>query len=152
MRIVFCCFLVPLLWSFSAPAAGQGRSALPFSSDTLAVVPAGAEQQATLEWASTDPMLFLRRIQTQGEVSTVSSGEIEGVSSAFAEHRAEETLFWNRYSNWGLVIGGAAGLAYGLATDDNNAFLDLSPMIETVIGAGIGAVVGTAVFLVKWVR
>lgn len=58
---------------------------------------------------------------------------------------------YERYVNWGIAIGGAAGLAWGLY--DRFAWdnpLGLSPVVETAIGAGTGFYVGTAVFLVRY--
>lgn len=54
---------------------------------------------------------------------------------------------FGRYTTWGMVIGGAVGLAYGVAQGDD-AF-GLSPVIETAIGIGIGFYAGAAVDLVR---
>ena len=48
----------------------------------------------------------------------------------------------------GMAVGGTLGFAYGLTGLDNNA-LGLSPVIETIIGAGLGGYAGAGVYLVK---
>lgn len=55
-----------------------------------------------------------------------------------------------RYTTWGMVIGGAAGLAYGVAYGDD-AF-ELSPVIETAIGIGVGFYIGAAADIVRSLR
>lgn len=55
-----------------------------------------------------------------------------------------------RYATRGMIIGGAAGLVYGLAAGDDT--FGLSPVIETAIGVGIGFYVGAAIDLVRSLR
>lgn len=56
-----------------------------------------------------------------------------------------------RHAWWGLGIGAAAGLAWGLSNEDQDVF-GLSPVLETTIGAGVGFLVGGAVDVVRTLR
>jgi hypothetical protein len=60
---------------------------------------------------------------------------------------------WKRHVAVGMAVGGAAGLAWGIieATDGENVF-GLSPVIETVIGIGIGGYAGTALYFARSIR
>jgi hypothetical protein len=52
---------------------------------------------------------------------------------------------------WGGAVGGAAGLTYGLLYGDNT-FIEWSPMIETILGGGIGLLAGGTIDLVQSLR
>jgi hypothetical protein len=56
-----------------------------------------------------------------------------------------------RHAALGMAIGGVVGFAYGMTERDNDAF-GLSPVIETIIGVGVGGFAGTGLFLVKDLR
>ncbi|HEY0035246.1 MAG TPA: hypothetical protein VGB66_01095 [Longimicrobium sp.] len=56
-----------------------------------------------------------------------------------------------RHVALGMAIGGVVGFAYGMTERDNDAF-GLSPVIETVIGVGLGGYAGTGLFLLKDLR
>ena len=55
-----------------------------------------------------------------------------------------------RYATWGAVVGGVAGLGYGLVAG-NDAF-DLSPVIETAVGIGVGFYIGMAADVIHAMR
>ncbi|CAA9314286.1 MAG: hypothetical protein AVDCRST_MAG68-1461 [uncultured Gemmatimonadetes bacterium] len=66
--------------------------------------------------------------------------------------RGDGVQSWGRHVAVAMAVGGAVGLAWGLTqTGDENVF-GLSPVIETVIGIGVGLYAGTAVYLVQSVR
>jgi hypothetical protein len=58
---------------------------------------------------------------------------------------------FGRYVTVGMAIGGTLGFAYGMTQRDDNA-LGLSPVIETIIGGGIGGYAGAALYLMKSTR
>jgi hypothetical protein len=56
---------------------------------------------------------------------------------------------FDRYILVGMAIGGTVGYGYGMTQRDNDAF-GLSPVLETIVGGGIGGYAGAAVYLMKY--
>ncbi|HEV3052004.1 MAG TPA: hypothetical protein VGX50_16970 [Longimicrobium sp.] len=71
-------------------------------------------------------------------------------ASAASPPQAVTSVRLGRYATWGMVIGGAVGLAYGVAQGDDT--FGLSPVIEMAIGIGVGFYAGAAMDLVRSVR
>lgn len=71
-------------------------------------------------------------------------------SSGAAEPRIPRLCF-DRYTYWGIGIGAAAGLAYGLSLDEDEETW-FSPVIEAAIGGGIGFYLGAAADIVRSLR
>lgn len=58
---------------------------------------------------------------------------------------------FGRYVTIGAAIGATIGLAYGMTQRDNDA-LGLSPVLETIVGGGIGGYAGAGVYLMRSTR
>lgn len=67
-----------------------------------------------------------------------------GLETAFPSER-------DRYTLWGVLIGGVVGLGYGLARDEGGQF-DMSPTLETTIGAFSGGFAGAAIHQLRSLR
>ncbi len=149
MRVFLLFAVVVLMGGIASPAPAQTRSPSRVLWPTEAFsAPLGI---APLGEFPAEPTRLAREAEGPGPVLRMDRPprqcEIIIVPVPCAEYRR-----WLGYTGWGMGIGGAAGLAYGLTQDDDNEFLDLSPVIETAIGAGIGFYAGTAVFLLRSVR
>ena len=139
-----------LLWTLASPAAGQGQGEVVFGDATAASPAEIVFLPAALAPSSSAVGPVRARREWSGLPREITPEVAPRVTALPAPPAA--LARWRWYSTWGVAIGGAVGLAYGLATDDDSAFLDLSPVIEMVIGAGIGFFAGTAVYLVDSAR
>ena len=147
----FLCFSgALLLWTLASPVAGQGQGEVVFGDATASSPAEIVFLPAALARSSSAPGPVRTRREWSGLPREVAPETVPG-TTAFPTPPANLAR-WRWYSTWGVAIGGAFGLAYGLATDDDSAFLDLSPVIEMAIGAGIGFFAGTAVYLVDSAR
>ena len=118
---------------WALPAASQGHGAAP---NAARAFPDARASPSAAVWARSAAAL------PQALRPSTPSTELPG------EHRRPIRL--DRYTYWGMGIGGAGGLAYGLVEGDDT--FGLSPVIEMVIGAGIGFYVGAAADIVRSLR
>lgn len=147
MRIFTClAALLATMLMASAAASQAGTEAVP-----EAAVPSAASPLLELDAARQGQHTRLPPFDFSPAPPASVAAPVQSTTAGLETAFAGEQHKLGRYAKWGMLIGGAAGLGYGLATDEGGLF-DLSPVLETVIGVGIGLYSGGALDLLHSLR
>ena len=141
--IYLCTLLGSLLWA--GPASSQSGDELPrkgTASHPLASSVSGTEPSRLIPSFFPAGGEVREPAFTQGNAQAAPSGVV----------LREIGPGTDKYMWWGGAIGGAAGLTYGLLYGEDTVLLDMSPVLETIVGGGIGLLVGATIGLVQSVR
>jgi len=141
--IYVCTVLSSLLWA--GPASSQSGDDLPrggAASHPLASTVSGIKP----------PRLIPSFFPAGGEVSEPGFVQANARAAPSGVVLREIEPRTNKYMWWGGAIGGAAGLTYGLLYDEDTVLLDMSPILETIVGGGLGLLVGGTIDLVQSIR
>lgn len=140
--IYICTLLGSLLWA--GPASSQSGGDLP-GGGTASHPPASSVSGIT------PPRLIPSFFPAGGEVREPAFARATAHAAPSGAVLLEVGPRPGTYIWWGGAVGGAAGLTYGLLYGDNT-IIEWSPMIETILGGGIGLLAGATIDLVQSMR